>query len=252
MLDRSELVGKPNDDPEEIARFNKMAREWWDPVGKFKTVLDFNRARSAFIQRQIANYFNISEKDFSHLAVLDIGCGGGLLSEPLARKGAQVSGIDASSTSIEVAKAHAEQSGLTIHYRHMLSSQLDRDEKYDVVLNTEVIEHVPDQQQLVDECCSRLRPGGLLIMATLNRTLASYLIGIVGAEYVLRLLPIGTHSWFKFVKPREMSSMVAKHHLSPYASVGLKFKPLSKTWVESDSLSINYLMAFSKEKNEDL
>jgi 2-polyprenyl-6-hydroxyphenyl methylase/3-demethylubiquinone-9 3-methyltransferase len=223
-----------------------MAQEWWDPAGKFKTVLAFNDARSAFIHRQIVQHFGIAESELSQLNVLDIGCGGGLLSEPLARKGAQVSGIDASSTSIEVAKAHARQSGLSINYRHMLSSDLGKEELFDVVLNTEVIEHVPNQQQLVDECCALLKPNGVLIMATLNRTLISYLLGIVGAEYVLRLLPIGTHSWSKFVKPLEMSTMVAKHGLTPVASVGLKFKPFSKSWVESDNLSINYLMTYSK------
>lgn len=252
MLDRSQLVGKSNYDPKEIAQFDEMAQEWWNPSGKFKTVLAFNEARSAFIHRQIAQHFSVPVQDFSSLSALDIGCGGGLLSEPLAKKGAQVSGIDASSVSIEVAKAHARQSGLTIDYRHMLSSDLSNEEKFDVVLNTEVIEHVPDQQQLVDECCALLKPGGLLIMATLNRTLMSYIVGIVGAEYVLRLLPVGTHSWSKFVKPHEMSTMVAKHGLNPYASVGLKFKPLSKSWVESGSLSINYLIAYSKEKDENL
>jgi 2-polyprenyl-6-hydroxyphenyl methylase/3-demethylubiquinone-9 3-methyltransferase len=254
MLDRSQLVGKSNYDPKEIAQFDKMAKEWWDPIGKFKTVLAFNEARSAFIHRQINQHFSITENEFSQLKVLDIGCGGGLLSEPLARKGAWVSGIDASSTSIEVAKAHARQSGLSISYRHMLSSDLTDEEQFDVVLNTEVIEHVPDQQQLVDECCALLKPNGLLVMATLNRTFMSYLFGIVGAEYVLRLLPVGTHSWSKFVKPQEMSSMVAENGLSLCASVGLKFQPFSKTWKESGSLSINYLMAYSrsKEKHEDL
>ena len=178
--------------------------------------------------------------------MLDIGCGGGLLSEPLAAKKAKVTGIDASGTSVAVARTHARQSSLDIEYHHMLSSELSSEEGFDVVLNTEVIEHVPDQQQLVNECCSLLKPNVLLIMATLNRTLLSYVIGIIGAEYVLRLLPIGTHSWSKFVKPDEMAAMVAKNGLTPSADVGLKFKPLSKTWVESNSLAINYLMAFSR------
>lgn len=237
----------------ELARFDQMASAWWDPDGEFKHVLAFNAARLKVILSLLQRHFGLplatdGQPDLSALRVLDIGCGGGLLSEALALHGAQVVGIDGSEVSIEVAKAHAQQSQVGVDYQHKLAEEL-LDEAwpaFDVVLNTEVIEHVEDQAGLITTCCKLTKDDGLLILATLNRTLKSWLFGIVGAEYVLRLLPKGTHDWRYFVKPAEMAQMLATHGFDVRAEHGLSFNPLTKVWRTTSNTQVNYLLAASK------
>ena len=253
MLDRSQLSYLPgsdaNTDESEIAKFNQLAEQWWDPKGKFKRVLDFNTCRWQVIERQIRNHFKQQNLTLNEMNALDIGCGGGLLCEPLAKSGVKVTGIDASEMSIKVARQHAMQSRHNIEYLHCLSHELvTQKRQFDIVLNTEVIEHVPDQQRLIRECSQLLKPGGLLILATLNRTLKSYLFGIVGAEYILRLLPIGTHSWRAFVKPEEMETMLDKCDCRSLLATGVTFNPFSGIWRETPNLAVNYLLFAEKKQ----
>ncbi|WP_278383307.1 bifunctional 2-polyprenyl-6-hydroxyphenol methylase/3-demethylubiquinol 3-O-methyltransferase UbiG, partial [Alteromonas mediterranea] len=178
----------------------------------------------------------------------DIGSGGGLISEPLAALGAKVTGIDASSVSVEVAKRHALKSGVDVEYKHMLSSEaVMTGQQYDVVINAEVVEHVPDQRQLINECASLVRPGGLLILATLNRTIKSYVIAIVGAEYVMRYLPVGTHDWRKFVKPQELQAWVGDRFALKHQT-GMRLNPFKGEWLTTPSLSVNFIQAYSKHE----
>lgn len=242
MLDKSVLktVAGDNTSAQEIARFDKLAKSWWDPDGQYKRVLDFNACRWQVIEQQISGF--AAGKSVQQLSALDVGCGGGLLCEPMAKMGLNVTGIDASQMSIGVAQQHARMSKLEIQYRHCLSSDLLKEGKqFDIVLNTEVIEHVPDQQQLMGECCALLKPGGLMVLATLNRTVKSFVFGIVGAEYVLRLLPIGTHSWRAFVKPSEMQLMMEQHGCRVTKNVGISYNPLTKKWRAGSDLSVNYV-----------
>lgn len=242
MLDKSQLNHLPNTSSDEIAKFDALAQQWWDPAGKYKRVLDFNQCRWQVIEQQLISFF-CERLQQEQLSAVDIGSGGGLLCEPLSRLGFQVTGVDASEMSVKVAQHHAQQSGLSIDYRHCLSSDLLAEEtRFDVVMNTEVIEHVPDQEQLLKECCQLLKPGGLLILATLNRTVKSFLFGIVGAEYVLRLLPIGTHDWRAFVKPEEMSAMIAKYQCQTLTQYGVSFNPLTGNWSSGKDVSVNYLL----------
>ncbi|RUO25889.1 bifunctional 3-demethylubiquinol 3-O-methyltransferase/2-polyprenyl-6-hydroxyphenol methylase [Aliidiomarina minuta] len=235
---------------QELARFDQMAQAWWDPDGAFKHVLAFNDARLKIILPMLQQHFNAplsdnGEVNLSGLRILDIGCGGGLISEALALHGASVTGIDGSDVSIEVAKAHARQSNVEVDYQHKLAEELVDEgwSAFDVVLNTEVIEHVADQQGLIDTCCTLCNAKGLIVMATLNRTLKSWLFGIIGAEYVLRLLPKGTHDWRYFVRPGEMAEMLAKHDFSLQSLHGLSFNPFTKHWRESENTQVNYLLS---------
>jgi len=246
MLDKSEKSASVNFSQQEIERFDALAESWWDPNGDYKTALDFNRARLSVIESQLLTHFSPTEghQPFSHLSIVDIGCGGGLISEPLALKGASVTGIDASAMSIEVARRHAKKSRASVDYRHMLSSELvAQGSRYDVVINAEVVEHVPNQVGLIEECAHLVKPGGLLIFATLNRTVKSYIVAIVGAEYVLRYLPIGTHDWRKFVKPSELEYWVGNDFTLQYQT-GMKLNPFSKRWSLSNDSSVNYLQVY--------
>ena len=250
MLDKSKKTGDSNFSEQEVARFDALADSWWDPEGKYKTALDFNRARLNVIKAQIENHFGQGNlpPDYSALSVIDIGSGGGLISEPLAKLGAQVTGIDASAVSVEVAKRHAQNTGVKVDYQHKLSSEVvEEGRQYDVVINAEVVEHVPDQQQLMRECASLVKPGGLLILATLNRTLKSYVVAIVGAEYVMRYLPIGTHDWKKFVKPSELKCWIGNEFTLKY-QVGMRLNPLKGEWLTTSSLAVNYIQTYSKHK----
>ncbi len=250
MLDKSKKTGGSNFSEQEIARFDALADSWWDPKGKYKTALDFNRARLNVIKAQIENHFGKGNlpPDYSALSVIDIGSGGGLISEPLAKLGAQVTGIDASAVSVEVAKRHAEKTGVKVDYQHKLSSEVvEEGRQYDVVINAEVVEHVPDQPLLIRECASLVKPGGLLILATLNRTLKSYIVAIVGAEYVMRYLPIGTHDWKKFVKPGELTSWVGNDFTLTH-QVGMRLNPLKGQWLTTSSHAVNYIQAYSRDK----
>ena len=202
------------------------------------------------IKTQLENHFGKGNlpPDYSALSIIDIGSGGGLISEPLAALGAKVTGIDASSVSVEVAKRHALKSGVDVEYKHMLSSEaVMTGQQYDVVINAEVVEHVPDQRQLINECASLVKPGGLLILATLNRTIKSYVIAIVGAEYVMRYLPVGTHDWRKFVKPQELQAWVGDRFALKHQT-GMRLNPFKGELLTTPSLSVNFIQAYSKHE----
>jgi 2-polyprenyl-6-hydroxyphenyl methylase/3-demethylubiquinone-9 3-methyltransferase len=235
-------------DPAEIAKFEAMAAEWWDPNGKFRPLHMMNPVRLDYITRQIAAEFGrdlAAEQPFEGLRLLDIGCGGGLLSEPMARLGADVVGADAAERNIPVARVHAEQSGLTIDYRHTSAEALAAEgEQFDVVLNMEVVEHVSDPQAYLTACHDLLKSGGLMLCSTINRNPKSFAMAIVGAEYIMRWLPKGTHEWSKFITPDELFKMIEIAGLRPVDRKGYVFNPISWGWLISDrDLSVNYVTA---------
>ena len=238
-------------DHSEVAKFEAMAAEWWDPNGKFKPLHMLNPCRLDYITSQIAAEFDrdlAQEKPFAGLRLLDIGCGGGLLSEPMARLGAEVVGADAAEGNLPVARIHAEQSGLEIDYRHSTAEALAAaGEQFDVVLNMEVVEHVSDPLAYLTACRQLLRPGGLHICSTINRNPKSFAVAIVGAEYVMRWLPKGTHEWNKFITPDELYELLEKAGLKPVDRKGFVFNPISWQWKLSDrDLSVNYVTASVK------
>jgi len=238
-------------DVSEIAKFEAMAAEWWDPHGKFKPLHMLNPCRLEYIAAQIATEFDRDPKGaapFRGLRILDIGCGGGLLSEPMARLGADVTGADPAARNIPVARLHAEQQGLQIDYRATTAEALvEASETFDVVLNMEVVEHVPDPQAYLTACQRLLRPGGLMICSTINRNARSFAMAIVGAEYVMRWLPRGTHDWQKFITPDELCAMLREAGLEPVDRKGFVFNPLSWSWSLSPrDLSVNYVTASIK------
>jgi len=235
-------------DDAEVAKFQAMAAEWWDPEGKFKPLHMLNPCRLDYITRQVAAEFGrdlARPAPFAGLRVLDIGCGGGLLSEPMARLGAEVVGADAAERNIPVARLHAEQMGLSIDYRHSTAEALAAaGESFDVVLNMEVVEHVADPPGFLAVCRDLLRPGGLMICSTLNRNARSFLLAIVGAEWVMRWLPKGTHDWARFITPDELYAMLRAAGLDPVDRKGFVFSPLSWSWSLSErDLSCNYVTA---------
>lgn len=235
-------------DEGEVAKFEAMAAEWWDPSGKFKPLHMLNPCRLDYIAAQIAAEFGRdprAARPFEGLAIVDIGCGGGLLSEPMARLGAAVVGIDAAAGNIPVARLHAGQSGLEIDYRHGTAEGLAAEgERFDVVLNMEVVEHVPDPAAYLRACRELLRPGGLMICSTLSRNPKSWLLAIVGAERVMRWLPKGTHDWRRFINPDELFALLRGAGLEPVDRKGFVFNPLAWSWHLSDSdLSVNYVTA---------
>jgi len=235
-------------DPAEIAKFEAMAAEWWDVSGKFKPLHMMNPVRLDYICAQIAAEFGrdlTAPRPFEGLRLLDIGCGGGLLSEPMARLGATVVGADAAERNIPVARLHAEQSGLTIDYRHTTAEALAAEgEVFDVVLAMEIVEHVADPQGFVTTCRELLKPGGLMVMSTLNRTAKSFLAAIIGAEWVMRWLPKGTHDWQRFITPEELYGLIRTAGLDPVDRKGFVFNPVSWQWSVSDrDLAVNYVTA---------
>lgn len=253
MLDKSKVTGSVSNDnicEQEIARFNALAEEWWDPNGKYKTALAFNAARTEYMIAQLASCHErepSSSDCLEGLRILDVGCGGGLISEALAKRGAMVTGVDASAMSIGVARRHAQQSGLSVDYRHCLASQLLAEgERFDVVINAEEVEHVPDQAALINECARLVKPSGTLVLATLNRTVKSWIIAILGAEYVMRYLPVGTHDWKMFVKPEELAGWAATEHFKLVDETGMKLNPLTGVWRLSDSLAVNYIQVYRR------
>lgn len=235
-------------DADEIAKFEAMAAEWWDPNGKFKPLHMLNPCRLDYITAQIAAEFGRDLSDnlpFTGLRILDIGCGGGLLSEPMARLGAEVVGADAAGGNLPVARIHAEQSGLTIDYRHTTAEALaEAGEQFDVVLNMEVVEHVADPLSYLTACHDLLKSGGLHICSTINRNPKSYAVAIVGAEVIMRWLPKGTHEWNKFITPDELHELLTKAGLSVVDKKGFVFNPILWNWSISDrDLSVNYVTA---------
>ena len=235
-------------DPAEIAKFEAMAAEWWDPHGKFKPLHMLNPCRLDYITQQIAAEFDrdlTQPRPFAGLRILDIGCGGGLLSEPMARLGADVVGADAAPRNIPVARLHAEQSGLTIDYRVTTAEDMAAaGERFDVVLNMEVVEHVADPLGYLTACHDLLKPGGLMICSTLNRNPKSYVMAIFGAEVVMRWLPRGTHEWSKFITPDELYDLIRKAGLDPVDRKGMVFNPVLWRWSLSErDLSVNYVTA---------
>lgn len=238
-------------DAAEVAKFEAMAAEWWDPTGKFKPLHEMNPCRLDYITRQIAAEFGrdlTKPEPFKGLRLLDIGCGGGLLSEPMARLGATVVGADVAARNIPVAQIHAEQSGLSIDYRHTSAEALaEAGEQFDVVLNMEVVEHVADPLAYLTACQHLLKPGGLMVCSTLNRNAKSFAMAIVGAEWIMRWLPKGTHDWKKFITPEELIDLIRRAGLDPVDRKGMVFNPVSWRWSLSDrDLSVNYVTASVK------
>ena len=230
---------------EEIQKFSDLADEWWDVNGKFKPLHMFNPIRIEYITEKIKQEFNLINRnnDFlKDLKILDIGCGGGLISEPLARLGGEVTGIDASEKNIKVAKLHSKKNNLNINYLNKSPEQLNISEKFDIVLNLEVVEHVENLELYIKSCSNLLKKNGIMFTATLNRTIVSYIKAIVGAEYILRWLPIGTHDWNKFIKPEELEKKLSLANFCTIDVKGLEFNPLFNKWKKSDNLSVNYII----------
>ena len=232
----------------EIDKFSKMANEWWDPEGKFKPLHKFNPIRIKYIKENIINNFKLKNKlrPLSGINILDIGCGGGLLSEPMSRMGANVTGIDASNKNIQIAKLHAKKNKLKINYFCSSPEKLKITKKFDVILNMEIIEHVEDTDFFLKSCSKLLKKNGLMFVATINKTLKSYIFAIIGAEYVLRWLPIGTHEWEKFVKPEDLKKILMKYDLSLNKLEGMNFNIIKDEWSISRDLSVNYIGKFIK------
>jgi 2-polyprenyl-6-hydroxyphenyl methylase / 3-demethylubiquinone-9 3-methyltransferase len=232
----------------EIEKFSKIAEEWWNPNGKFKPLHNFNPIRIKYIKDNIVKDFNIksSDKPFKGIKVLDIGCGGGLLSEPMYKLGASVVGIDASKKNIEVAKFHAKKNNLKINYKIASPERLKTKLKFDVILNMEIVEHVEDINFFIKESSKLLKKNGIMFIATLNKTLKSYALAIIGAEYILKWLPIGTHDWEKFVKPNDLINIAKKNNLILKKLDGMKFNILDGSWKVSDDVSVNYITKYTK------
>jgi len=233
---------------EEIEKFSKIAEEWWNPTGKFKPLHKFNPIRISYIKNNIINTFKLKnkKKPLNKIKILDIGCGGGLLSEPMRRLGAEVVGIDASQKNINVAKIHALKNNLDIKYYCNSPENFEIKTKFDVILNMEIIEHVEDVDHFLKSSSNLLRKNGIMFIATLNKTLKSYLFAIVGAEYVLRWLPIGTHSWEKFIRPDYLIDISKKHNLKLDSLDGMKFNLIKDEWHLSSDKSVNYIGKFIK------
>ena len=232
----------------EIDKFSKMAAEWWDPEGKFKPLHKFNPMRIKYLKENIIYNFKLKNKSkpLSGIKILDIGCGGGLLSEPMSRMGANVTGIDASDKNIKIAKLHSKKNKLKINYLCASPEKLKTEKKFDVILNMEIVEHVEDIDFFLNSCSKLLKKNGLMFVATINKTLKSYVFAIVGAEYVLRWLPIGTHEWEKFVKPEDLKKILSKYDLSLNKFDGMNFNIIKDEWNISKDLSVNYIGKFIK------
>ena len=234
---------------EEIQKFSSLADEWWDVKGKFKPLHMFNPIRIEYITQMIKKHFNISDKKinpFNELKILDIGCGGGLISEPMARLGANVTGIDASEKNIKIAQIHSKENNLEINYINSSPEKLKERENFDIILNLEIIEHVEDVELYISSCSKLLKKNGLMFTATLNRTVISYLKAIIGAEYILRWLPIGTHDWNKFIRPEELEKKLSIENFKTIEVKGLEFNPFNSRWKKSNNLSVNYIICSSK------
>ena len=237
-------------DPAEIEKFRRMAEEWWDPRGKFRPLHRFNPVRLQFLKDRLCRHFGRdpkADRPLSGLRLLDIGSGGGLVAEPLTRLGADVVGIDATARNVEVARLHAAEGGLAIDYRHAAAEELaEAGESFDAVLALEIVEHVASLEAFVAAAARMTKPGGLLVVATLNRTLKAFGLAIVGAEYVLRWLPKGTHDWRKFVRPSELEAAMRASALTLAETVGVSYNPLLDRWSLGPDLDVNYLAVATK------
>ena len=236
-------------DKTEIEKFSKLAKDWWNPSGKFRPLHLFNPARIKFIKEKLITHFKLgpnNEEPLKKLKILDIGCGGGLLCEPLKRLGANITGIDASKKNIEIAKLHAKQMNLKINYLNSTPEELKIKNKFDVILNMEVVEHVASIDYFIQHCSKFLKKGGIMFVATINKTLKSYLEAIVGAEYILRWLPIGTHNWDNFIKPNKLKSIAKNNGFENKDLIGVKFNPFTGKWKRSPDVSVNYISTFLK------
>ena len=242
----------PSIDPGEVEKFSKMAAEWWNPKGKFGVLHLFNPVRLEWIKEQACARFGLDPSvaaPFQGLRLLDIGCGGGLLCEPMAKLGTTVVGVDPSEKNIKTALVHAQEGGLDIDYRVGTAEDLAAAaEKFDIILNMEVVEHVAGQSEFIKSCGSMLKPGGLMFVATLNRTLKSFGLAIIGAEYVLRWLPRGTHEWEKFVKPDELESWLNEAGLTQKSGSGITYHPLANEWRKAKDMSVNYMVVAQASK----
>lgn len=238
-------------DENEVARFAAMADEWWDPHGKFRPLHKFNPVRLTFIRDRLCRHFGrdpLAERSLAGLRVLDIGCGGGLLCEPLARMGAHVVGVDAAERNVRVARLHAERSGLDIDYRHATAEDLAAaGARFDAVLNMEVVEHVADVGLFLGACARMVDSRGLMIVATLNRTAKAFALAVVGAEYVLRWLPRGTHDWRKFVRPSEIADALRPEGMKVVELTGVAYNPVSDRWTTTHDLDVNYMALATRE-----
>ncbi|MEM9738986.1 MAG: bifunctional 2-polyprenyl-6-hydroxyphenol methylase/3-demethylubiquinol 3-O-methyltransferase UbiG [Pseudomonadota bacterium] len=251
--ERPEILHRPSIDPAEVAKFTAMAAEWWDPTGKFKPLHKFNPVRLGFIRDTVVGHFDLDgakRRPFEGLRFLDIGCGGGLVSEPMARLGAAVTGVDASEANIKTAMTHAGQSAVDVDYRAGTAEELIEagEGPFDVVLNLEVVEHVADPAAFLRDTASLVAPGGLMVVATLNRTPKAFALAIVGAEYVLGWLPRGTHEWNKFLKPREIVSSLSEAGMTVRAPQGVSYNPLMDAWRLSGDTDVNYMIVSTRKK----
>jgi 2-polyprenyl-6-hydroxyphenyl methylase / 3-demethylubiquinone-9 3-methyltransferase len=240
-------AAKSSVDPQEVEFFSKIAAQWWDPKGKFAPLHRFNPVRLGFIREQCLSRFSrdpSARRPFEGLRLLDIGCGGGLLSEPMSRLGFSVVGVDASERNIKTAETHAERSGLSVDYRCSTAEDLEAagEGPFDVILNMEVIEHVADPGEYLRTCAGLLAPGGIMILATLNRTLKAFALAKIGAEYILRWLPVGAHDWNKFLTPDEIKGFLAGTNFETRGPFGVSYNPLSGKWSESADTDVNYMM----------
>ena len=236
-------------DKTEIEKFSKLSKDWWNPKGKFRPLHLFNPTRIKFIKEKLIYHFKLnenSEKPLERLKILDIGSGGGLLCEPLNRLGAEVTGIDASSNNIKVSKLHAKEMNLNIEYIHSSPENINLKNKFDVILIMEVIEHVADINLFIEKCSELIKKDGIMFVATINKNLKSYVFAILGAEYILRWLPIGTHDWEKFLPPEDLKNIAIKNNLVTDETVGIKYNIFSKKWLKSTDVSVNYISTFLK------
>lgn len=250
MTGQPQLEPDATVDPAEVARFNAMARDWWNPNGPMAVLHRFNPVRVGYIRDQACRHFGrdpLAVTPLQGLTLVDVGCGGGVLSEPMARLGAEVTGLDPAAQNIAVAQARAAKVGNPASFQNRtIEALVAEGRRFDIVLAMEVVEHVADVEAFVAACCAAVKPGGLLVMATLNRTLRSYAMAIVGAEYVLRWLPKGTHDWQKFVTPDELSSTIAVQGLDVQDEAGVAFNPLSGQWSLSRDTGVNYMLTAAR------
>ena len=233
----------------EVEKFSKLAKDWWNPNGKFRPLHLFNPARIKFIKEKLISHFKLnpnSEKPLKELKILDIGCGGGLLCEPLNRLGATITGIDASNNNIEVAKLHSKEMNLNIEYIYCSPENFNFENEFDVILNMEVVEHVSNVNLFIKNCFKLTKKNGIMFVATINKNLKSYIFAILGAEYILRWLPIGTHDWDKFLTPQDLEIITSKNNFVADEMIGMKFSFFSNKWYKNIDTSVNYISTFLK------